>query len=114
MLTEISDKSNFIALTQTLDSLRDLAISEFSLIELDHKDDPAKSAEETKKLVEFVLRKAQEFRGDIAVEHQREWKRLNPVKIRLFNEHIAVLSDKAASAPCPPGFHEVGGVCVRI
>lgn len=114
MLTEISDRNNFVALTQVLDSMRNLAITEFSLIELAHKDDPEKSAVETKKFFDFVLRKAQEFRQEMAVDHQREWKSLHPQKIELFREHIAKLSDPAPSTPCPPGFHEVDGVCVPI
>lgn len=114
MLIEISDRDNFIVLTQKLDSLRDLAITEFSLIELLHKDEPEKSAAETKKFVDFVSRKAREFRQEMAVDHQKEWKSLHPQKIKLFDQHIAMLSDPAPSAPCPPGFHEVDGVCVRI
>lgn len=114
MLTEISDRDNFISVTQTLDSLRDLAITEFSLIELFHKDNPEKSAEETKKFFEFVLKKAQDFRQEIATSHQEEWKRINPQKIPIFEKHIEKISDPATGGPCPPGFHEVDGVCVRV
>ncbi|MEP7074561.1 MAG: hypothetical protein ABI878_02025 [Acidobacteriota bacterium] len=107
------DKESFISLTQTLDSLRDLALAEFALIELDNAKDATKSTKETKEFAEFVLKAVQGLRGDIAVKHQQEWIRLNPSRAKDFAAHIAGL-EKSVSASCPPGFHEVGGVCVRV
>ena len=113
MVNEVVDINSYVSLTQTLDAFRDLALTEFALIELDHKKDAAKSAEETRKFAEFVLDVVRGFRRQIAVDHQQEWLRLNPIRAKQFNDHIASLSEPK-SAICPPGFHEVGGVCVRI
>lgn len=51
--------------------------------------------------------------GEIAIERQAEWHKLNPVRAKQFQAHAEKLLENTASG-CPPGFQEVDGICVRI
>jgi hypothetical protein len=100
----MSPEDSYIILRKSLDSFSDVALTEFDLIESD---------DEKQEFSEFVLKKVKEFLNEIAVAHQHEWKKLNPVRARQFQAHAERLSEKKSSG-CPPGFQEIDGICVRV
>lgn len=95
---------SFISMRKSLDSFTDVALAEFDLIE---------SEQGKEEFSGFVLKKVKEFLSQIAAQHQAEWLRLNPARAKQFETHAENLLTPSKLG-CPPGFQEVGGICVRI
>jgi hypothetical protein len=100
----MEDKEAYINLRKALDSLRDVALAEIELI----KSEGTKS-----KFAKSVTNNIKQVLKDIASNRRVDWKRQNPDQSKKFADHAKLLLENP-SLDCPPGFIEVGGICVRI
>jgi hypothetical protein len=94
----------YVSLRKSLDSFCDVALTEFDLL---------KSEQAKKEFSEFVRAKVKEFLAALAKSQQDEWNALDEVRAAQFRAHADSLLAKQAPG-CPPGFHEVDGICVRV
>ena len=100
----MENEDSYISLRKSLDSFSDVALNEFALI----KSDAGKQ-----EFSDFVSDKVKGLLREIAIKQQAEWRKLNPDRAKDFQAHAEKLSENPALS-CPPGFHEVDGICVRI
>jgi hypothetical protein len=102
---KMKDKEAYIRLSQSLDSLRDVAFAEIRLIE---------SEAGKTQFSNFVTGKVKVLLGEIAKQQKDAWLKVNNAQAQKFIDHAQALLSAKAPSSCPPGFVEVNGICVPI
>ena len=98
------DRDLYIELRKNLDSFTNVSLAEYDLSE---------TTEERQKFVEFIAEKIQEFKVQLSKMENGNWKRLGHQRAKDFEVHAEALS-KEKPSQCPPGFHEINGICEPI
>jgi hypothetical protein len=98
------NKDSYIKLRKALDSFSGVALAEYNLKDTD---------ENKERFVEFVNKKVKNFLGELVERETKKWLLLAPKRAEEFENHAKVLIAERFPQ-CPPGFHEVDGICVPI
>jgi hypothetical protein len=98
------NKDSYIKLRKALDSITNVSLAEYDLLE---------TVVDKKNFVDFVSTQIEQFLNDVASNHRHEWETQGLVRAKQFEAHAVELNAKEFSR-CPPGFHEVDGICVPI
>lgn len=100
----MENEDSYIGMRKSLDSLRDVALADYALIE---------TSEGKKRFSDFVTKKVQAFLKENAQLSRNVWKKVADSRAEEYTKHAQELLAEESSL-CPPGFHEVDGICVPI
>lgn len=100
----MENEDTYISLRKSLDSLRDVALADYALIETDAGK---------KHFSDFVTEKVNEFLRKNALMRREEWERVADSRAEAYTKHAQELLANKPSI-CPPGFQEIDGICVPI
>jgi hypothetical protein len=91
----MENETAFISLSKSLDSFREVVLSDYAMIE---------DSEEKAKYSDFVTEKVKLFLIDNAEDRRESWKKAGGSPELLAGR----------PALCPPGFVEVDGLCIPV
>jgi len=100
----IENEEAYISLRKSLDSFKDVVITDYTLFE---------NEEERKKFADSVTEKIKAFIRNNAIENSEMWGKVAESRAKAHSDHARALLAKEFSA-CPPGFKDVEGICVPI
>ncbi len=98
------NKDSYIKLRKSLDSLSSVSLAEYNLLETEI---------DKQEFTDFVTKQVEQFLKEVAVRHSAEWRKSGHKRAKQFTEHAKSLEAEMPTQ-CPPGFHEVDGICVPI
>ena len=100
----MENEEAYISMRKSLDSLRDVALADYALIESDAGK---------KHFSDFVTEKVKAFLKENALLSRNVWDMVADDRAEALTNHAQELLAKQSSM-CPPGFREENGLCVPI
>lgn len=102
-----SKKDSYISLRKSLDSFRDVALTQYAL---------SKSDAEKEEFSDQVSNKVKDFLKEVSSEYKAEWEKVNdPAYAKKAGKYLKeLLENPEGFSSCPPGFILVDGICIPI
>jgi hypothetical protein len=102
----IENEASYISLRKSLDSLRDVVLTDYSLFE---------TAAEKKHFSDTVTKKIMEFLQFNSKKNQTMWDQVSENRAKAHSSHAqSLMQAREMPVLCPPGFREENGLCVPI